>query len=775
MMKRFNFNHATKALLGAGLLSFVLTGCGSDGEDGKPGPDGQPGEVALTINDVTKVVTKVETASYDEASKTLSVEFSLTNANGVAITGLETLKDPIRLAFGRMGTRGEAFKSYKVGEKEVTATADANNEIWLSYNNKLNTTTGLHAGTANWRPNANCAEGSQCLTYLGQGKYKITAANIINTNGLDYGYDATKTQGIYLITYEAGANKVKNTEMYYWNPADGKKVSSPRAEMPDQTCTNCHVGSEHIRHSNYGNTAEQCSFCHTDYTQYQTKAKDAEGNDVVVTYNGSTKGLVHGFHVGATESHRRTVGKFAATINSGATKNPAFTYKFDRAVANADGKPLNFPAAAANCQQCHVDATTTVETLPAGLSPLALAWFADTDVNSCQSCHGDYHYGNQTKDIPADPSNPESPLVTTAVGCVDCHSSYEGKNRGGAFRHFAGANADSRQAASQAGLLLKTSYSDVAWNETSSTLTFKMNIAKTTATGSEPVTKANIVGNPTVYVNAVDNVKPDAYIASRTTGSAVANDDGSFTVTVNATSASAPLPSLATAINSGKADLALFASYNVCFNNKADTLRALAADGTCGGVASPNAAVSTFIKLDGTQGVSRKSAANYQNCLACHNNDMVVRSGGYHYRNADLHSCAQCHEGSDNNSMVVRVHGTFDKAHGRTDVNNLVVSSQCSTCHNNSDYALDNARSTPMRWNRRDATFSSPQAGVCASCHVSDAYTIGGGKDAAKAHIEGMGGIVAGTYTEAQTAITGNTESCQTCHSAEYIKTKHKF
>ncbi|MGL4711239.1 MAG: multiheme c-type cytochrome, partial [Shewanella sp.] len=455
MMKRFNFNTATKAMLGAGLLSLLLAGCG--GSDGNDGEDGKPGEIALTINDVTNVVTKVDTANFNEATKTLTVEFNLTNANGVAITGLETLKDPIRLAFGRMGNRGETFKPFKVGDKDVTATADADEAIWLSYNNKLNTTTGLHSGTANWRPNTNCPEGNQCLEYLGQGKYKITAANIINTNGLDYGYDATKIQGLYLITYEAGANKVRNTEMYYWNPADGKKVSSPRTEMTEQTCTNCHVAQDHIRHSNYGNTAEQCGFCHTDYTQYQKVKKDTEGNDITVTYNGSTKGLVHGFHVGATETNRRKVAKFGSTIASGAVKNPAFTYIFDRATATAEGKPLNFPASAANCEACHVSSATTVDTLPSGLSPLALAWFADTDVNSCQTCHGDYHYGSRTKDNPVDPTNPESPTVTTLTGCVECHSSYDGNTRGGAFRHFAGANKDSHQAASQAGLLLTTS------------------------------------------------------------------------------------------------------------------------------------------------------------------------------------------------------------------------------------------------------------------------------------------------------------------------------
>lgn len=757
-MKRYPISAAIKSAIGISALSFALIGCG--GDDGKDGEDGKPGEVAVHINDVQAVTTQVELASYDEASSTLTVEFSLTNLNGVAVTGLEELTDPLRLSFGRMGTRAEAFLPYEVtdsdgGTTTVDSRGDGERDIWLSYRNKQNDT--LVTGTDNWRPNRNCPEGLECLEYLGAGSYRITAADVIDTKSLDYGYDDTQVQGIYLMTYGAGANKVKHVESYYWEPATQQPVASPKVVLETQTCTSCHVGEDHIRHGNYGNTADGCLFCHTDYTEYAGIGTDAEGNEINFTIDGSIKGLAHAIHTGITESDRRDVGKFA-TVIADAGKNPVFGYKYDReAQVDEDGnplKPINYPAATANCESCHVQYTETEETLPAGVTVHALDWFKDADADSCQSCHGDYHYGGRTT---------TDDTGVAYVGCVDCHSSTDGNTRGGAFRHFAGHDQISRESAIEAGKLIETTYSNLAWNTDNSELSFTVNLMM----GEEVVTAVH-VPRLTVYANAVDATKPDAFLASRASSTVTENADGSFSVVVDATGASYVLPALEEAINNG-ADLAISASFSACFKNKESTLVELDAEGNCSGILSANAAKTEFLKLDGSQGAERASAANYENCVSCHNNDMVVRRGAPHYRNADLHTCAQCHEAGDYNSMIVRVHGTFGKAHGSEDVQSLFDTKTCTACHDDGDYTLDNARSTPMRWNRNDDTFSSPQAGVCASCHVSEHYDLGG--DSAKNHIHNSGGIVAGTYEEASMA----QESCITCHSADSIKQAHKL
>ena len=756
MMKRYSISTAVKTAFSVGALSLALVGCG--GSDGKDGEDGKPGEIAIDINSATAVQTKVELANYDDASKTLSFEFSLTNPNGVAVTGLENLKDPLRIAFGRMGSRSEAFTPFALEDgTQVTSRADGDEQIWLSYRNTTKDGVPM-TGTNNWRPTRDCPEGETCLAYLGQGKYKITAPNIIDTNGLDYDYDANQIQGIYVMTYGVGQNKLKNVEAYYWDPLTEQSVNSPKKVLEMDTCTNCHVGQDHIRHGNYGNTADGCGFCHTDYTVYSGSGTDVAGNTVEFNFDGSIKGLVHAIHTGITEGDRREIAKFNSVIANPEKDNPAFLYEFNGAALDSDGNPkaeLNFPTSTADCQSCHVSYTETEQTLPEDLTPHALAWFADKDAVGCQTCHGNYHYGNRTEIVEDE---------TVLVGCVTCHNSNNGNTRGGAFRHFAGHEKDSREAASQAGILVDASYNQINWDEATSTLTFTMNLIK----GEQAVT-GEFVPRVSIYVNAIDPVTPDAFLASRASGTAVANQDGSYSVTVDGSKANYVLPSLAQALNND-ADLAITSSFSTCFSNKTSTLLPLDAEGNCSGVLSPNATKTEFVKLDGTQGSERASAVNYENCANCHNNDMVARKGAAHYRNADVHTCAQCHEAGDYNSLIVRVHGTFGKAHGRENVQALVSSANCSACHNDSSFGLENARSTPMRWNRKDETFSSPQAGVCASCHVSSSYDIGGGKDSAKSHIESMGGVVAGSYEQAML----NSESCLTCHSAEKVAELHK-
>ncbi|PMG29481.1 hypothetical protein BCU94_14050 [Shewanella sp. 10N.286.52.C2] len=769
-MNKFNLNTTAKAVFSAGLLAFALTGCGSDGSDGK---DGEDGEVAININSASAIQTEVELAKYDAEAASLTVEFLLTNPNGVAITGLDTLESqPISLNFGRMGTREEAFLPYDTDSGTVTSRGDGDREIWLSYMNKEK---GEYiAGSSSWSLSS-CPEDTECLTYLGQGKYSLTVPAPINTLTLDYGYDDTKTQGIFLRVSKAGTNQLNTNSKYYWEPATEESVSAPKLVTSMETCTNCHVGQDNIRHSDRGNTAAECVFCHTDYNIYT--GTDTDGNEF--TYDGSIKGLVHGIHTGATETDRRLLNKFAelapntttgVIANKDPSKNPAFSFKHDGAILDSEGNPkgpINFPTSMSNCDTCHVDYTTTEETLPEGVTIHALDWFADMDADSCQNCHGDYHNGGRTEET-------ESGL--SYVGCVTCHNSDDAqgsRSAGGAFRHIAGHDELGNQAAAEAGKLVEATYSNLVWTEGTSTLTFTMNLMK----GEEAVT-SEFVPSVTVYVNAINAESPDAYLASRTSGAVTENTDGSYLVTVDATAADFVLPSLAEAINSG-ADLAITSSFSTCFANKSSTLAPLTDDGTgsmsCGAVSSPNAAKTAFLKLDGSAGAERASAAAYDNCSSCHNNDMVARSSGYHYRNADLHTCAQCHEAGDYNSMVVRVHGTFGKAHGREDVQDLVSSNNCSACHSDTNYSLENARSTPMRWNRVKYTpeelpfFSSPQAGVCASCHVSDSYEIGGGSASAEAHITNNGGVVAGTYEDAQMA----QESCATCHSASKIAEVH--
>lgn len=758
-----------KLLASTVMISALLTGCGDDGEDGQDGPDG---EVAIGINSAHAIKTNVELANYDAASKTLTVEFLLTDPNGVAITGAEApeVAKNIKFAFGRMGTKGEAFQAKSLdtgsGAIDITARADADSEIWLSYINKMKGEFAV--GSGSWSPGntTTCTDVSQCITYLGAGKYKLTAKDVINTQTFKFGYDETKPQGIFLIAKDLGTNLVDSTETYYWEPATSQEIAAPKKSMEDNSCINCHTDPSTMHHSGtYGMNANECAFCHADYNIYPGSGTNSSGATVNFTYNGSIKGLVHAAHTGAVQPQRRDVTtKFTKIANPA---NPTFTYKFDGKRVGEDGVtpvgPLNFPETTASCHSCHVNYNT--ETLTEDVSIHALDWTKDVDADGCQTCHGNYHNGNYVKD-------------GAYAGCVACHSTEGGK--GGAFRHFADSSKAPKVATSQAGLAVEATYSNLVWDGASSRLTFTMSLMK----GETAVTNEFIAKNE-VLVNAVNPTDPQGFTASRSSAytTITANTDGTFAVSVDATHAGYTLPSLAERIEAGD-QIAITTSVKVCFTKQTDKLLAVAADKTCSGFASPNAAKTVYLNLDGTAGTARTSAASDENCTACHTNDMAMRDaskGSYHYRNADIATCAQCHEAADYNSLIVRVHGTYGKAHGSEVARGLLNSAQCTVCHNDS-YGLDDARATVVRWNKEDdhdpeniipETFSSPQAAVCASCHVSDYYDIGGGKDSAKNHITSMGGQVDVSAIEAKAAIA--TEACSTCHDKTNIQNSHKI
>ncbi|MBY5991038.1 multiheme c-type cytochrome [Ferrimonas balearica] len=731
-------NKNWKVLASALAVSALLAGCGSDGKDGSDGEDGKPGPIGVHIDQADSLNTQNLFAEYDADSNQLVVEFDLVNTNGAAIYGAS--QDNLTLKMGRMALESEAARD----DVQPMTEPMFNREIWASYHHRNDTRGSASMCSSSYTPYNECA-----VEEIETGKYRFVVDHALPTSKEEGGaefffaYDESQVQGLMMRvqrTLSNGKTDYDGTHYatYYWE-AGNVEAERPKAVVADQTCFGCHTAEdskanqyesardEHytyrMSNAHYGTSTEVCSFCHVDYG-----LRTVTDGDDVIEYSHSIKGLVHAIHTGATHADRRGVAKFESTIAKDGA-NPAFFLKFNK----EDGI---YPQEASNCHACHVDYTTDAETLPENVTIHALDWFADQDQRSCQNCHGDYHYG------------------TNEGGCVSCHSTDNGNTRGGAMRHFAGHDTESRERAYNAAKLIDVAYSNFALAE--DVLSFNVAL-----TQGETVVDAKYVTSNNLYVNAIDPAHPQGFLVYRPSVTRTWNADGTITATVTDAA-------LAAAIENG-ASIAVTASIKACYSNKSSTLSELDSEGACGGVVSQNAGLTEYFNLDGSEGTARHSAASMENCQACHSDDMVVRSSD-HYRNADLATCAQCHEAGDYNSMAVRVHGTFGKAHGREDVQQLLSSANCQACHND-NYTLTDARETPLRWNRRDDSWSSPQAGVCASCHVSDYYDLGGGANSAKAHIESMGGVVAGSYDEA--ALSG--ESCATCHNAENIQKNHKF
>ncbi|MBY5991039.1 OmcA/MtrC family decaheme c-type cytochrome [Ferrimonas balearica] len=328
-----------KLIASAAMVSLALSACGSDGKDGSDGEDGQPGPVGVNISDTSQVMAKVSSASVD-AEGFLTLNFTLSNANGVAVYGLANA-DIGAVSFGRLGNEEEVGTTDVPGEPR---------DIWLSYFNK-DKGDGHFTGSSYFK-GGDCED---CLVDNQDGSYTLTLDKAIDTLAYEYGYEADATNGLYLGIKAAGKDGVALVEnsFYYWQPSSETEQARPKELIAEQTCQSCHRPGHDGALSMHGGkhvTLESCTFCHTDYNSYSKELKDEDGNvtDTIV-YDGSIKGMAH--HI-----HNNTYGVGAEI----------------------------YPQMSSNCQTCH-QSSETLE--------LADLWKADLDSATCINCHGNMHGG----------------------------------------------------------------------------------------------------------------------------------------------------------------------------------------------------------------------------------------------------------------------------------------------------------------------------------------------------------------------------------------------
>ena len=362
MMKRFNFNAATTAMLGAGLLSLMLTGCGSDGKDGEPG---KPGPVGTPISKVNTLKSNINSASVD-TDGFLTINFSLSDANGAAVFGLKNT-DIGAVSFGRVGSEDEI--------KGLTDVDGQAREIWLSYFNK-DKGDGLYTGSSYFQ-GKNCED---CLTDNQDGTYTLKLNKAIDTLG-KYDYKADMVNGIYLGIKTANAANVNlvNNSFFYWQPSSDTTQAKPKPVIADDTCQSCHRpghDGELAFHGGKHVTLESCTFCHTDYNSYMKDDKDENGQVIGShKFDGSIKGMAHEIH----------------------------SHAFYNGI---------YPQSASNCQTCHQ---------PDENLAMADAWKADLDAATCLNCHNSpyavpsWHWDAENNQIQEKKQN-----------CVSCHNDPDG-------------------------------------------------------------------------------------------------------------------------------------------------------------------------------------------------------------------------------------------------------------------------------------------------------------------------------------------------------------
>ncbi|MCS6257947.1 OmcA/MtrC family decaheme c-type cytochrome [Shewanella baltica] len=321
----------------------LMTAC-SDGEEGKEGP---PGIVSISIEQADTLKATIEKVAID-AQTQVQVDFFLSNANGIAVTGLENLKELDTLGLGiaklappqahyhiPQATADAAAQNSAVTTSETASTTDAalqwtsyiNNQVEPATNAQSNAVTQFQAGIE-----SSCK--AACLTSLGAGLYRYTFSKTLAAYpqfaGLDTQYTPELTHRIYL-ELKPLANSPIDTQLinsvYDFVPATGQTVAADMGRKviaPEQACFRCHnadlanADTRLLMHGSKRFAFEGCVVCHTTYS-----GDPETGNSLDM----------------ATLTHQIHQAKYQIVGHKGQL------YDFSN---------VTFPGDMTQCQQCHI-------------------------------------------------------------------------------------------------------------------------------------------------------------------------------------------------------------------------------------------------------------------------------------------------------------------------------------------------------------------------------------------------------------------------------------
>ncbi|MCL1097430.1 OmcA/MtrC family decaheme c-type cytochrome [Shewanella gelidii] len=733
MMRRFSLNTATKALLGAGMLSFVLVGCGSDGKDGE---DGKDGVVGVSIDTTSSLTATFTNASIDAG--TVTVDFELTNANGVAVLGLNKdydlrfgiaqLTQVFEAAGDAQVDRGLQWQAYINSQKEP-------NPDWIPEDDdNLSPSTQFQAGVEAAKNCDDCLidnlDGSYTYTY------QIDVANV--TTPLQVTYNADNTQRA---TLELKLPQITANAAYDWQPSTGATEGITSREVVSITaCYQCHQPESLALHGGRRLDLENCASCHT-----ATSGDPESGNSVDFTY------MIHAIHKGNERMIATEEGMVPApykVIGYGGGMHDYGNVMF----------PL-YPAT--DCSSCHVEG----EGAPAD----AALFKADKSNTACIACHT------------------EKPSMNhSSTDCVACHNAtdpYNGTN-----------NAEKRHGDVNKRYQVSKLYSAVFTNIAPAGQGLSFDVQLLDDSGN-PIAKEFVYkkgfSKPYIVVSwDIDKDYPAYETGSRYSERRIDLYDDTQSVydtaskTFSVTSANIVLP----ADINGKS-FELLPLVKTCFNTGGygvDEVNPMACYDTEGELL--NNAAPAYIQdqplrftwnngYSDTAATARRTIIDDAKCHACH--------GAEFYHDSNGVNCMSCHTPDKSLKESVRGSGEFDKptsfaykAH-HADGHYLkyagvqsgtVLKTDCSTCHTDGGFAL--GRSSDRVWHYpnldtkdADGVWVSSDAGTCLSCHQP--YL----NDAAINHIEINGGIIDGV--DADDVRTRAKETCSTCHSSEQVLSVH--
>lgn len=780
-----------RALLTAGAMALALSGCPNDGDDGAEGPEGPPGEVSINVAAANSLNATITGVTVDDAGNVM-VDFDLTNANGVAISGLDSYADLDRIGMGiaklttlqkrarPLPSDGSASDGSGKGSKAMQ---------WTSYINRVVEPGDVNVGEgfpADWDANkgpqiqagieTGC--GIECIEATGNGQYRYTFSMPLSeypaVNGLDTSYDANLTHRVTmeLRRFRGDVKEALVNAHFDFIPATGAAATADETRnlvVLEQACLRCHSNdydnsAAHplILHGGARFDIENCTVCHTPYSG------DPE--------TGATIDLGSMLH----QIHK------AEYFMIGFGGNPQ------------DFRELTFPANGNDCHVCHLNG----EDAPAQ----ANNWDFHRQ-EACLSCH--------EKFAPADwdgtarglfHSNGFTPFAEG--NCAGCHAD-DTNPMGSAIFHLAKADATANAREAYAYTL-----GNGTFDPTLGTLTFTLNWAAEMAPETDPNVKAFWVTAAAFNGSEYDlgGVRADTASAFGRHKSRIAFDlktanapDGVITsvageggITYTVSGIDPLVHDLFTATGQGFIDGKLYVCANASVVNlDTSALVPVACD-------SPDARVIDAIvagnkasfSADATEVAMRRVAALEMGCVNCHAEQADFSASHLTTRGDETYppdsACGSCHSGSPNTAMLltdgscVACHNPTGSAHAnkpfeqgfefkvmihqihagtravrRTtelDATYPDSAANCSTCHGDGQISLATMASLPA-FAAADGEFS-PTVAACASCHAPSEAA----NPAAVTHFRQNGGVYGGTpgqYVPAEAA-----ETCATCHDA---------
>lgn len=715
MMKRFNFNTTAKAVFSAGILSFALAGCGSDGKDGEDGPDGP---ISLSVGKASSLHVTINNT--DITDGVIKVNFTLEDANGVAITDLDTYPGVDTLGLGIAKLVPQKGKGYKTPQ-------------WVNYNNKVVVPVQAEippgyedkAGTKIQATiESSCKQ--DCLTSEAPGQYSYTfnlnLNNLEPIEGLDLTYDETLTHRVTMeLRADQNTNKLVNTH-FDFAPTTGEAVSEEESRIVnslEQSCLRCHSDDyDHawapklILHGDKRFALENCQVCHTSYS-----ADPETGSPIDFAY------MAHKIH-----KSDYLIAGYKGSVH--------------------DYSKVTFPADLYDCQACHQDTEQ---------SPPDTDNFKHHTALACGSCHS----GS------TDPAQIKSDMHEKYMGATDCSTCHADQGTPGAAHHFTDAVAkQNAQDSYSASLVAKSVSYDMAKQE----LSFDIKVIDTNEKSvTSPDLDARLSqSNLMLGFGNNDDFELGYKKVELLKQTPTSSNEGLFSYVVSGMdlTADATLPS--TAVITTK----------MCVDR--DTLQGVVCGSGTDEARSPATIVGEIVPFDlsGTENVTaRRQVVSNETCANCHDGKYLSKFGGTKIKHDGSYTnfegeCQMCHNATysrgssktivEHIDFKVRIHALHankrdgQEAGGEDRITFPSHYGNCATCHDKGQLSMKNLGEVPAT-QTTDPELGrvefSPTAATCVSCH--------GVKESIVAHIRSEGGAAndpVGTYVP-------GSETCATCHA----------